>query len=103
MCSGEHVIYAPSVSPTPTLVGLPPSGCKGLPPGPGLALIRLGEGLSSPLSTLFLEAGLQLDADAGVAAVQSLKEEVGVLLQLVQVGLGAAVLPVELFGSESDV
>lgn len=73
------------------------------PPGPGLALLRLGEGLSGPLCTFFLEAGLKLDADAAVAAVDSLKEEVGVLLQLVQVGLGAAVLPVELFGSESDV
>lgn len=103
MCSVEHVISAPSVSPTPTLLGLPPSGCKGLPPGPGLALIRPGEGLSGPLSALFLEAGLQLDADAGVAAVQSLEEEVGVLLQLLQVGLGAPVLPVQLFGAESDV
>lgn len=69
----------------------------------GLALIRVGAGLSGSLAAFFLEAGLQLDADAGVPAVQSLKEKVRVLLQLVQVGLGAAVLPVELFGSESDV
>lgn len=100
----EHVDQAPSVCPTPALVGLPPSGRRGLPrKGPGLALLRAAEGLSSPLSTFFLEAALQLDADAGVAAVQSLKEQVGVLLQLVQVRLGAPVLPVELFGAESDV
>lgn len=59
--------------------------------------------LSVSFSACFLKAGLQLDADAGVAAVQSLKEKVCLLLQLVQLGLGAAVLPVELFGSESDV
>lgn len=88
-------------------MALAPSQWEGLASGPGLALIRLGAGLSAslavPLAASFLKAGLQLDADAGVAAVQSLKEEVCLLLQLVQVDLGAAVLPVELFGSESDV
>lgn len=46
---------------------------------------------------------MQPDAEAGVAAVQGLQEEVRLLLQLLQLALGAAVLPVELFGSESDV
>lgn len=103
----ERVIYGPSASSPPTLVGLPPSRCEGLPSGPGLALICLRAGRSGSLavsvSASFLEAGLQLDADAGVAAVQSLEEKVRLLLQLLQLGLGAAVLPVELFGSESDV
>lgn len=102
----EHVTSAPSASSTPPPHpggSTPPSRCEGLRPGPGLALVRVGAGLSGSLGAFFLEAGLQLDADASVAAAQSLKEKVRVLLQLVQVALGAAVLPVELFGSESDV
>lgn len=103
----ERVIYGPSASSTPTLVGLSPSQCEGLPSGPGLALICLRAGrsrcLAISVSASFLKAGLQLDAEAAVAAVQSLEEKVRLLLQLLQLGLGAAVLPVELFGSESDV
>lgn len=41
----EHVLSAPSVSSTPTPVGLPPSRCERLPPGPGLALICVGAGV----------------------------------------------------------
>lgn len=101
----EGVIYGPSVSSTPTLPGLSPSECEGL--ASALALIRLGGGLSASLglalSASFLEEGLQPHAGAGVASVHSLEEKVRLLLQPVQVALGAAVLPVELFGSESDV
>lgn len=47
--------------------------------------------------------GLQLDTDAGVPAQQGLEEEVCVFFELVQVGLGAPVQPVELLGSERNV
>lgn len=46
---------------------------------------------------------LQLDTDAGVPAQQGLEEEVSVFLELVQVGLGAPVQPVELLRSERNV
>lgn len=59
--------------------------------------------LGLAVSASFLEEAQQPDAGAGVASAQGLEEQVRLLLQPVQVALGAAVLPVELFGSESDV
>lgn len=103
MCLVELVIYGPSVSSTPHPGRLSPSECTGLPAGPGLALVGLGAGLRGSLAAFLLQAALQLVADAVFAAVQSLQEQVCLLLQLVQFILVAAVQPDELFGSESDV
>lgn len=88
----------PSLQP-PTLVSFSPSECTGLLAGPGLARV----GLRVSLAAVLLQAVVQLVADAVFDAVQSLQEQVCLLLQLVQVILVAAVQPVELFGSESDV